>query len=279
MAGLPRPRRDIVVTATDDAFFPLCRDLVSSLASSGARSAVDVGVLDLGVSGPHATWLRSHADKVVIPGWDLRVKPALQAGQPHLRALAARPFLRDHLPGYERYLWMDADAWVQQGAAVDLLFQATGGGALAIVPQVDRCYAHTAGNVSWRSKRLATCFGQSAVRLAQWSTYFNSGVFALPGDAPHWKAWADRMQAGIDASGGTLVCDQTALNHLLWTTSLPRAPLPATCNWTCHLAPPRVDPASGILREPHLPRRPLGIVHLTARTKDLAEFRYRGPLV
>jgi hypothetical protein len=101
-----------------------------------------------------------------------------------------------------------------------------------------------------------------------WNTFFDTGVFALRSDAPHWALWAKWFGAGLTATKGELCCDQTALNHALWTEHLPVSPLPALCNWLCHLALPGFDPLRGRFCEPVTPRHPVGILHLTGNTKD-----------
>ena len=50
------------------------------------------------------------------------------------KAQFARPFLPRHFPGYETYLWIDADAWLQDWRAVELYVAAACGDRLAITP-------------------------------------------------------------------------------------------------------------------------------------------------
>jgi len=65
-----------------------------------------------------------------------------------------------------------------------------------------------------------------------------------------------------------MCCDQTALNQAVWTERLAVHPLPAVCNWICHLAMPIFDPAANRFLEPCVPHHPIGMMHLTAETKD-----------
>jgi len=104
--------------------------------------------------------------------------------------------------------------------------------------------------------------------------YLNAGVFALRADAPHWTRWADGFRRGVDACQGKQCCDQTALNYTLWTEHLPVHPLPALCNWTCHLAIPAFLSATGRFHEPFVPHQSIGVMHVTGETKDYTfEFR------
>jgi hypothetical protein len=183
--------------------------------------------------------------------------------------MSARPFLPKYFPGYDIYLWLDADTWVQEKYAVKWFFQAAKHGRLGIVPQVDRSYAHPDRVLNWRAQRLFMYYGDEAVSLLARRPYYNSGGFSLLADAPHWNSWARYLKRGLEACP-KLVTDQTALNYAIWKDDLSVHPLPALCNWCCHLAVPRVSIITRKLCEPHIPNRPIGLVHMTAGTKDSA---------
>jgi lipopolysaccharide biosynthesis glycosyltransferase len=260
--------RTLIVTAANEVFMTQLRGLIASLRQWEPRPFTDLACFDLGFTPASRAWVTRHAAHVVAPEWDLPVAASLRAEKPDLRAFTVRPFLPRYFPGYEVYLWIDADAWVQERFALEWYFGVAAEGPLAIVPHVDRAYRHTPDLVAWRTNRLRAYFGQEAGSQALWNMYFNSGVFALSADAPHWALWAKWFKAGLAATKGTLVCDQTALNHALWMEQLPVSPLPALCNWLCHLAPPAFDVERGRFCEPLVPRNLIGILHLSADTKN-----------
>jgi len=260
--------RAVVVTAADESFFPLLRGLIGSLEQFESRPAL--ACLDVGLSPASREWVALHAQHVVVPEWDLPVDPRVRDRRPHIRALTARPFLPRYFPGYDIYLWIDADAWVQERFALDWYLQYARGGALVAVPEVDRAYRHTRSNVEWRMTRVHNYFGPKFAQRALWKTYFNAGVFALRADAPHWEAWERSFREGLEVAKGVQCCDQTALNHALWTMNLAVHPLPALCNWLCHYRHPVFDAEHNRLCEPVAPSRPIGVLHLAAQTKDLS---------
>jgi lipopolysaccharide biosynthesis glycosyltransferase len=262
--------RTLVVTGADEAFMPLLRGLVKSLQQWEPRPFTALACLDLGLGSESSEWVSRYAAHVVTPGWDLPVDRQLREKQPHLRALTARPFLPEYFPGYDVYLWIDADAWVQERFALEWYFAAAEEGSLAAVPQVDSSYRHKAGMLDWRARRMQTYFREEAAHRALWDTYFNAGVFALGADAPHWKLWAKHFREGLEATNGSLCCDQTALNHTLWTEDLPVHPLPALCNWLCHLACPGFHVERQRFCEPFTPRRSIGLLHLAAHSKNVS---------
>lgn len=267
----------LVVTAANDAFMGLLRGLVDSLQPWVLQADAHVACLDVGLAPVNLAWMRQRSIQVVEPGWDMPVHSALRSVHPHWRALTARPFLPKYFPGFDVYVWIDADAWIQEESALDWLVAAASAGSLAIVPEADRAYRLTESALHWRLSRMRACFGDEAQHRLLWETYFNAGVFALRSDVPHWSSWARWFMAGTDAAGGKLCCDQSALNHAIWKDCLDVTPLPATCNWLCHLALPTLDHPSGRFLEPLPPRRPIGILHLTGHSKhQLITFRGHG---
>src|ERR1019366_3197819 len=99
------------------------------------------------------------------PGWDLDF-PGRAALPRHYQAMTARPYLPRHFPGYETYLWIDADAWVQDDAVLDLFIATARRGELAIVPEIDRGY--------WTIHKRPKPWGQNQKAFA-WSYGWRAG--------------------------------------------------------------------------------------------------------
>ncbi len=268
--------RLLIVTAANEGFAPLLRSLVESLHQWGPLKRAELGVLDLDLGPETLKWLRGYTQNIVRPGWDIPLDKAVAAEKPHLRAMTSRPFLPRHFPGYDMYLWLDADTWVQQWYAIDWLVQAAGTGQMAIVPQLDRLYRQRPDALHWRLERLRGYFGNIPAETLAVETYVNSGVFALNAEAPHWDLWAKWFREGLQNARGAYATDQTALNFMLWQERLPIYPLPARCNWLCHLTVPEYRISDGLFHEPGIPGDPIGIMHLTFKMKDVS-VPVRGP--
>ena len=55
--------------------------------------------------------------------------------------MTARPFLRDYFPGYDGYMWMDADTWAQTPDAINTMLAGVAtDDALYIASEIDRDY-------------------------------------------------------------------------------------------------------------------------------------------
>ena len=276
----------IIVSGADSAFFRLMKGTFLSLKARTLPGGVSLGALDCGLAPGEVAWLESEGIAVVQPGWDIR-QPDPEKVPSYQKAYFARPFLPKHFPGHDSYMWMDADTWVQDAAAVELYLDAAKDGAIAIAPEADRAYERHGHDLKWRTlfgvpvgatsfmyRRYRRAWGREAAMRLATRPVLNNGVFALRGDAPHWAAWADAYQRGQDNYPDALrrVLDQASLNYAIYEADLPRALLPAWCNWMVNLAAPLVDADSGELREPHPPYRRLGIVHLAHQTKDAPQW-------
>lgn len=269
MSDASRLPRVLFVTAATESYASLLRGLVQSLQQWHPLPYTALACFDLGLGADTRQWLEQYATHIVEPGWDLTVSETIRTQQAHARALTVRPFLPQHFPGYDIYLWIDADCWVQERHALDAYLTAASRGQLAIAPEIHHAYSHTPHLFTWRAKRLHAYFGVEAAQRLSWSTYFNAGVFALQANAPHWTYWKLAFEHGLAATDGELCCDQTALNYLLWTENLPVVPMPATYNWLCHLALPAYDVTQVRFCEPAAPGSALGILHLASDSKGM----------
>lgn len=263
----------LIVTAANEAFAPLLRGLVKSLFQWEQRLFTDFACLDLGLSADTYQWLKPYAKHIVVPGWDLPVSESVRHAYPEGRASTARPFLPRYFPGYDIYMWLDADTWVQERFALEWLLGVAAQNQLAIVPELDRAYSYSPTVIEWRLQRMKQYYGPEAAFRAAWDTYYNSGVFALQAEAPHWMLWAKWLGIGLETRLDLSFCDQTALNQALWIEHLPVYPLPARCNWLCHLAMPLFHPEKHHFIEPLTPFEPIGILHLAGNMKD---FQFDG---
>ena len=270
------PTRLLIASGSDSGYFPLLRDTVLSIQAQ--RRSVAVGVLDFGLASDQRAWLADRVTHLVRPGWDLDF-PDRERTPETRKAQLSRPFLRRHFPGYATYLWIDADAWLQDWRAIELYVAAAGHDKLAITPEIDRSYKRHykrpkvfGWTLSWKCYREA--FGwRVADRLGR-NPILNCGVFALHHDAPHWDAWA-RVIAQIAQRTRFFYIEQTALNYVIFAERLPVNLLPAYCNWMPGDAAPAFDAAHGRFVEPYAPHEVIGVMHLAGEAQKSHIFRLR----
>jgi hypothetical protein len=237
---------------------------------------VAIGILDLGLAAAERAWLAGRVARVVAPDWDLDF-PGRARAPNVLKAEFCRPFLPRHFPGYDMYLWLDADAWLQDWRAVDLYCAAARGGKLAVTPEIDRAYKRHykrpkpfGWTLAWKNYR--TAFGWRAADRLGRNPMVNSGVLALAADAPHWEAWRRVLSRVLQRSRFTPAA-QTALNYVIFAERLPVNFLPAYCNWMPGDAAPAYDPARRRFVEPHAPHETIGVMHLAGAEQKTHVFR------
>jgi len=266
----------IAITGGDAAYFELMRDCIGSLRATAEGRALALGVLDCGLTDEQRAWCKAQGATLVTPQWDFDF-PGRAKLKDGYKALTARPFLPRYFPGFDLYLWIDGDCWVQQGDALALFLAAARTGALAVAPEIHRSmrhYRHAWTEFSTiNGAAYASAFDQAtADRLIRYPL-INAGVFALRHDAAHWAGWADLLGKTLQRS--TDMTDQITLNVLVYDQGFACEPLPSRCNWPVHHATPAWDAERTLFVEPAMPYEALGILHLTIYTKRLAALDVR----
>ncbi|MBV8650586.1 MAG: hypothetical protein JO255_03905 [Alphaproteobacteria bacterium] len=265
----------VIVSGADSRYFPLLRDLVLSIREKAPGRNAALAALDLGFEESERAWLAAQGVRLAKPGWDLDFPN--RARTPEIRkAQIARPFVPRYFPGYQTYLWIDADAWVQEWSAIEMALTAASLGKLAIAPEIDRSYKRHykrpklfGMTLQWHCYRKA--YGWRVADRMGRNPMLNCGVFALRGDAPHWQRWIEAMTEALQRTNFVFI-EQIALNYAIFGGMIAATFLPATCNWLCGDAAPMWDPVRDRLVEPNAPHQPLGILHLAGEGQKEKQF-------
>ncbi|WP_373537653.1 TylF/MycF/NovP-related O-methyltransferase [Microcoleus sp.] len=263
----------IIITAADANYFELVRGAILSVREKPEGANVAIGFFDLGCTPEQLQWLETQVNIIQKPDWDFDF-PGKNEAPHYLKGLLARPFLRRYFPDFDIYLWIDADAWVQDWQAVELLVKGATKRGLAVVPELDRGYYLAYGKLPWYwefvSRDYQAAFGEEIAQQLHTYPTINAGVFALQKDAPHWELWAEYLGEGLQRHV-SLMTDQIALNRLVYGTQMfeETEMLPAGCNWSCNFGLPVWDTQRACFVEPYLPHGAIGILHITGHKHDL----------
>jgi hypothetical protein len=274
--------KTIVISAADRVYAPLVNDLFSSLKALKFQAHFDLGLIDVGL-GDDAN--RKHFVDMgiqVVPAKvdiDYPSRTEWEAKIPGLRTLTATPFLRSYFPGYDVYVWMDADMWAQTPEALDTMIAgATGSQAIFIAQELDRCYNDFYTNSGvWQkfSGWYHAGFPPDVAAAMMLKPMLNVGIYAMSNDSPVWDAWADIYGAALQRVGAlreeTFMAHQLAMNIALYLHGKPCAIMPASYNWLTYFALPMIDPITGMYVETLPPYRPISIMHLTRANKLAVE--------
>jgi SAM-dependent methyltransferase/predicted O-methyltransferase YrrM len=265
----------IIITAADANYFELVRGTILSVREKPEGENVAIGFFDLGCTPQQLQWLKTQVNVIQKPDWDFDF-PGKNEAPHYLKGLLARPFLRQYFPNFDIYLWIDADAWVQDWQAVKLLVKGAAKRGLAVVPELDRGYYLAYGKLPWYwqfvYRDYQAAFGEEVAQQLHSYPTINAGIFALQKDAPHWEIWAEYLEQGLQRHV-SLMTDQIALNRLVYGTEMfdKTEMLPARCNWSCNFGLPVWDKHLACFVEPYLPQEAIGILHITGHKHDLVK--------
>ena len=263
--------KTIIISASDAGFYPLLAGLHDSIRDGARREGLDIGVLDLGLDEEQRRALETAGMILRTPELDHDASIFRITPKPFFRAMTARSHLPKYFPGYEVYVFLDADCWVQDWEAVRLYVTEATRVGLAVTPECDRSYTPFLVGMSvqeWRHKTFLSCFGEPlATELSQFPM-INTGLFAARADSNVWATWAEILGNLLKALGEPFFyAEQACLNALIRKGLVAAAHLPARCNWMCNLAAPTCSMDGTILCEPQPPFQPLGIIHTRGPNK------------
>ena len=197
-----RPKTIIITGGTAD-FWPYVRECVDSLIASGILERADLGILDHGMTPDQSATFKGVAKHIVRPDWvtrAMRVPAHLQQDR-HL-SLVARSDLRNLYPGYDIYLWFDADAWCQTTEFFDVYVKGALESGLAVAKEDGFDYSPTLAERRWWIGNYFLGFGLvDGFRGGVIAAPINIGLVALHHDAPHWDRYREHHQNTIDRTG------------------------------------------------------------------------------
>jgi hypothetical protein len=271
----------VIMTACDQRFFPLCRDLIASIQNC-CGVLPRIRVLDVGMLPAQAAALAAVVEKIIVPDWDVGGDMNLP---PWYRAMTARPFLPKYAGDAAIITWIDADAWLQRFAPIQAMIDSARDGRLAIVEErygkgfsaerraADGTLQRQVCDMSTVKAHVRACyedcFGADIAASFGDLPCFNNGVFALLADSPAWAIWQEVYAAAL-ATKVHFMAEQLALNVAIRQGHIAIAPQPQEANYTCHLELPWYSPEKGVFTMPGAPDRVLGTVHLC----DTKNFEY-----
>ena len=186
----------------------------------------------------------------------------------------SRAFLPKYFPNYEKYLWIDCDAWVNSWSCVENYFRACENNKLGITQSIGPGYRSLA-KVNWIFGKIAAIKTQNYkhakmsgvteedARKLAFAPHLNIGVFSLMKNSPCWETWQKNLKKVL-LKGRIFGSEGLAINMSVYLDKVPTEFLPVNHNWiTSHLLPV-YDEKNNTFREPNIPNNEIGIIHLAA---------------
>jgi hypothetical protein len=267
-------KKNVIVSLADANYFPLLDELVDSIKRFKQSEDVAICILDAGLKQDQRDSLSKKVDEIKNAEWDIEVPGYKVKGKEWLKSQVSRAFLPKYFPNYEKYLWIDCDAWVNDWSCVELYFKASDDGKLGITQTIGPGYKITS-KVNWLFGKLALIKSQNFkhavkskisyadARKLAFAPHINIGVFSLEKDSKGWSTWQNNLEKTLKA-GNIFGSEGLAINMSVYIDNLETEFLPLNCNWITSNLLPKYDQKQSTFVEPYLPNYKIGIMHLAA---------------
>ena len=270
-------KKNVIISLADANYFELLDELVNSIKRFKESENIAICILDAGLDDSQKKVLSAKVDEIKKADWDIEVPAFKVKGKEWLKSQVSRAFLKNYFPGYNKYMWIDADAWVNSWEAIDLYFKGCENNKLSIATSADRAYGRVL-RAEWVFGSFARIksqnykhakssgFSEKIAREVALKPHLNIGVFALEANAEHWEIWQSNLKKAL-SSGKIWGSEQIAMNISIYSNNLPVEILPAYCNWTL-IDGMKYDNARKTFVEPYLPNHEIGILHFAGKNND-----------
>ena len=267
-------KKNVIVSLADANYFPLLEELIDSIKRFKESKNVAICILDAGLNEEQKEKLNHKVDEIKNAEWDIEVPKNKVKGKDWLKSQVSRAFLPKYCPNYEKYLWIDCDAWVNDWQCVELYFRACNDGKLGITQTMGPGYKITS-KVNWLFGKLALIksqnfkhavkskIGYEKARKLAFAPHINIGVFSLEKNSEGWTSWQNNLKKTL-AAGNIFGSEGLAINMSVYIDDLKTEFLPLNCNWITSNLLPKYDENQKTFVEPFLPNYKIGIIHLAA---------------
>jgi len=271
-------KKNVIVSLADSNYFNLLNELVDSIKSFEKSKDIAICILDAGLSEEQKNILSTKVDEIKSAEWDIDVSAFKVKGREWLKSQVSRAFLPNYFPDYEKYLWIDCDAWVNDWSSVELYFKACENGKLGITQTLGPGYK-IMSKVNWLFGKVAIIksqnfkhavkskIGINKARKLAFAPHINIGVFSLEKNSPGWASWQKNLEQTLK-NGNIFGSEGLAINMSVYIDEIETEFLPLNCNWIASNLLPKFDEIKNKFVEPYLPNYEIGIMHLAAGIWD-----------
>ena len=183
-------KENVIISLADSNYFELLNELVDSIKSFKESNNTAICIMDAGLTDEQKSILKNKVDEIKSADWDIEVPDFKIKGREWLKSQVSRAFLPKYFPGYEKYIWIDADAWVNSWYAIELYLKGCENKKLAIATSADRSYGRLL-RAEWIFGNFARIksqnykhakssgFSEKIAREVALKPHLNCGVFSL----------------------------------------------------------------------------------------------------
>ena len=268
-------KKTAIISGADKKYYPFLKNLIMSLEKTKCLEIADLCILDVEKDSSYLKEVSSYIHKIEKARFSLKL--SFSDTKDWYKLLTERPFIKDYFPGYDNYIWLDADTEVLSIDAIKNLIEATNISELAIVPEVNESYVFN--NKKFEIKKIfASIYKISGWSFKNYNRYlrkglgedlffkplFNNGVFCLKSESILWNLWKAEYQGALDKAKSSygIKTDQLSLNKIIYENFTKISILDSTNNWIIQKAEDLIK-VDNIFVTPSFPRRKINILHYT----------------
>ncbi len=266
--------RKTIVSMSDENYFELLIELVKSIKRFPESESVDICILDAGLTNEQKEFLKKYVKEIKKAEWDIDVPSHKHLGKEWLKSQVSRAFLPKYFPDYEKFLWIDCDAWVNDWNCIKNYFKACDNDKLGITQTMGPGYK-IMSKVKWLIGKFALIKSQnykhakssgineSDARKLAFAPHINIGVFSLEKKSKCWEVWQKNLRKTL-SKGKIFGSEGLAINISVYIEEIPTEFLPLNHNWIASNLLPIYDENEKVFLEPFIPNYKIGIMHLAA---------------
>ena len=277
-----------IVTSADKNYFDMLNELINSILRFENSSNIKICVIDGGLTEDQIQKIKEKVFLIKRIKHDLHGVSKYENSK-YFAGIVSRIFLRETFPEFDKYIWIDSDAWVNSWKAIEYLIEASSDGKLAVVATADR---HNEKVLSFKwlfrsfgimksqnfKHAISSGYGLKISKKIALKPHVNCGVFALNYNSKFWDAWKKHFQFSL-LKGRFFGSEQLAMNICIYHENLSVELLPHFCNWIPNSTNTIWNENKKCFVEQYYPNNEIGIMHLAGGLKINGEdMRYNKNL-
>lgn len=268
--------KNLIVSAADSNYSHLLIELYNSIDFSFQKS--DFAIFDCGLDEKTLNYFKAKNIQIKRPDWEYGLPFYKTRGRENLKIQFSRFFMEKYFSGYDNYIWLDSDTWINCNKTFNLYIQGAEKTGFCVTPQVDRSYRKLI-NIKWlfagipkkiNSINYKNISKSISVKLAtKYAGFYtlNAGCFSYNKKFKNIDILRNNLKKA-SRKGRIFGSDQVALALTNFHDDIKFELLPSYCNWLCELKIPSFSKFKNCFVEPFLPNHNIGVMHLAGLNND-----------
>ena len=256
-----------IVLSFDSNMFQQGINSILSIKKYCTHPNYKINVLAIDLKNEEMIWLSNNGVNFVTNYQDL---PSHPEQKKYNYSQTCRAFLPEIFPGFDIYMWVDADIRFLNSQGLDYFcnipMQNTD--SIAIVHEAESDYGFvkniylTYNYHTLKNERIAKVYGVDAEKVIRYFYYYNNGIWSMHKNSKIWSQFKLAILQYLKQNYFHHMFDQEAMNMAILGLRIPVIYTPSTMNWLFGAALPLRDNLSNNWITPSEPHRQISVAHL-----------------